>query len=118
MKKPPLTLEQAGVLAYQYQSLVGRPLCDTKDWLIDCVAIAPADPLNQWLFAHLYMDTGCIVQAGHFYHHNTFDVLLISVYDRSREGVAFKDLRSYLEAAGEAYSLADDAAARYADAQF
>lgn len=105
MKKQPLTLEQAGVLAQEYQALVGRPLCATEDWLIDCVAIAPADPLNQWLFANIYMDTGCQIQAGQFYRHAAFDVLLISVYNRSLEMVAFKSLRSYLEEAGETVSI-------------
>ena len=111
MKKQPLTLEQAGLLASEYQALVGLPLCSTQDWRIDCVAIAPADPLNQWLFANIFMDTGCQIQAGQFYRHNAFDVLLISVYDRSHEMVAFKSLRSYLDEAGEIYLIPHNAMA-------
>src|SRR3954469_813137 len=96
MEKTSFTLLQAEAICRQYQHLVNKRLYDDKDWLIDCVAVAPADSLNQWLFAHSYMDFGCPIAARSFYKHNAYDVIVISIHNRKQEMLAFKDIRTYL----------------------
>lgn len=99
------TLAQAEAICRRYQHLVNKPLNADKGWLIDCIAVAPADNLNQWLFAHSYMDLGDPVAARLFYKHNTYDVIAISVYDRKNELLAFKDIRGVLESKGEQFEI-------------
>lgn len=100
MNQAAYSLQEAQALCERYQYLVGKKMFPDKDWTIDCVAVAPADRLNQWLFAHFYLEAACPKAALNFYQHPGFDVIVLSVHDRKLEAVAFKDIRTYLEEQG------------------
>lgn len=100
-KDPPFSKAYAELLATEYQDLLNARFDAEHDWKIDCVAAAPADVLNQWFFANLYMDNGTVIGAAQFYNHTAYDVLLISIQNRAEHRVAFKTLRAYLKERGE-----------------
>src|SRR4051812_3870272 len=97
MSQASYTLQEAQAICEQYQYLQGKLMFPDKDWTIDCVAIAPADRLNQWLFAHFYLDFGCPVAALRFYKYDRYDIIVLSIRDRNNMEVVFKDIRSFLE---------------------
>ena len=91
------TREQAEMICYQYQSLVGMP-CNNdirNTGTIECVTVAPFDNLNKWFFIYLYEESGEPEASLSFYESAQYDVILIS---RINGEITFKDLRSYLAA--------------------
>jgi|GEM_PF-2409103 len=96
MENNNLTYNEAKSLAATYQHLKGSKLFPDKDWRISSVAVAPANSLEKWLFAHIYMDTQDEEQALRFYKKEGYDVILISVYDPVAELVTFQTLDEYL----------------------
>jgi len=100
MQSGPLTLEEAQSVCNAHQWLKGRKLFADKDWIIDEVAVAPADRLNQWLFVHLCLEGDTPKEALAFYRQPYYDVVLIAFYNRKEEGIAFKTIRSYLSDIG------------------
>jgi hypothetical protein len=91
-----LTLQEAQELCGTYQHLIGQRLFPDKDWTIDCVAVAPADRLSQWLFAHFYLECGCPRSAIRFYKTGGYSVIALSVRDRRPESIVFRELSACL----------------------
>lgn len=96
MKERYYSLTEAAAIARSYQHLVGQKLMANEEWPIHCVAVAPADRLSKWLFAHIYMDTRNEQEALRFYKKDVYDVILISVCNPLAERVTFLELDEYL----------------------
>lgn len=94
------TLLQAEAISEQYQYLVNKPIELNKHWLIDCIAVAPSDSLNQWIFAHFYLDTRCPIAAGTFYTGQDYSVIAISICNEQSGELIFKDISIYLREQG------------------
>jgi len=89
------TREQAEMICCHYQSFVGKPYRnDTRTgWDIECIAVAPFDNLNKWLFVYFYEEKDDVESALSFYGSEQYDVILIS---RVNGEITFTDIRSYL----------------------
>ena len=96
MRYDPLTFDQAADLCIEYQHLKGKALLKdaTGEHSIDCIAIAPFDDLNKYIFAQFYKEYGCPLQALTYYQYVEYDVLLIA--HRYEQKMIYKDLRTYL----------------------
>ena len=91
------TRDEAEMICYQYQSLVGKPYSSDRYSVaaIECVAVVPFDNLNKWFFIYLYEDNGDPETALSFYESEQYDVILIS---RIRGEITFVDIRTYMAA--------------------
>jgi len=89
--------DQAEMISYQYQSLVGKPYSYDKynAGVIECVAVVPFDNLNKWFFIYLYEENDDPETALSFYESEQFDVILIS---RINGEITFIDIRTYMAA--------------------
>lgn len=63
----------------QNLNLVGKPLVmgEEQHGIIECVAIAPADDINKWIFLQRYTESRDAEASLDFYHVPYFDVVVI-----------------------------------------
>ena len=97
MRGPSLTLAEARDICSSHQYLIGRTLTTepTDFSIIECVAIAPYDEVNQWIFAHYYMEGLHPQDAAEFLHYPFYDVIVLARY-KSDNSILYTDLNSYL----------------------
>lgn len=80
----------------QNLNLVGKPLVmgEEQQGIIECVAIAPADDINKWIFLQRYAESHDADASLDFYHVPYFDVVVI-VRDANGK-LRYYDLQSAL----------------------
>lgn len=97
MKREPFTLLQAKNIADRYQYLVGQPYGeDGNSPLISCVAVAPFDELNKWIYINFYADERDPQKALKYYYYPYYDVLVIAPSSEC-PGYSYKNIRDYLQ---------------------
>lgn len=94
-----LTLDEARTVCSDYQYLVGHALTTepTDFSIIECVAVAPHDEVNKWIFAHHYFEGEQPGDALNFYACPFYDVILLARYKSDCSKVLYMDLHSYLK---------------------
>lgn len=93
-----LSRQQAEHFCKDYQFLVGQPLENTNEMnaTIDCIAVAPADEFNRYVFYKDYRSCFDPEQALNQYLGNLFGVVIIARPEGDSEQLIFKDLSGYL----------------------
>lgn len=97
MKTQQLSLVEARLLCRQYQHLSGRILLNepTDLYKIECVAVAPYDDINKWIFAHNYVNGDNLENAMAFYKGPYYDVLLLARNAGDDSVIVYKSLHNY-----------------------
>ena len=92
----PLTLRQAQNLARDYQDLVGQSFTQNDPCEhIECVAVAPYDEINKWIFVAYYTELKCPDQSIAYYTGHFYDVIVMA-WSVSEGRYIYKDLKVYL----------------------
>ena len=97
-----LDIWQAENTCANHQNLIGRkfnPAEENDTTIIDCVTIAPYDPVVKYRFLLDYKNTNDPETSLAFYDGPLFDVILIARIFTNKEIVVYKDLNSYLSEA-------------------
>jgi hypothetical protein len=93
----PLNKSEAASTALEYGWLQGQVYYEADQPLgtIQCVAVAPHDAINKWLFLHYYADCKDPLKALDFYNVPFYDVILVieSGFDG---GLTYRNLGDYL----------------------
>ena len=99
---------QDNIIASAYTRMEAQDICDAYQYLekqpykengitlgmVDCVAVAPFDNLNKWLFLHEYVDCKHPQKALAFYMPPYFDVLIILLM--ANGNLSFQDIDTYV----------------------
>jgi hypothetical protein len=99
MNRQPLNRKEAEELCESYRWLVGRRFnTDPEDTTtVECVAVAPYDDINKYIFIAQYKDCQDVAKALNLYEGEVFDVVVIAQVISERIKVLVTDLRTYLE---------------------
>ncbi len=99
MSKKPLSREEAENLSKEYQYLSGREFLDGENnsSTVECVTIAPFDPINKLILLHEYKDCRNCEKAMDFYAGYDFDVVVITLVQKERAYLEYADIASFLE---------------------
>jgi len=77
--KDALTLNEATYMCGQYQHMLGEKVATGKgEAIVVCVAVAPADDINKWIFLQRFIETADAAGALEFYKVPYYDVVLIA----------------------------------------
>ena len=94
----PLTYRQALAVCKEYQNLIGKSFDPTEHWNeVECVAVAPYDEINKWIFTRYYSDLKSPVKALEYYEGHFYDVVVIARSRVDRNWCVCKDIKTYLE---------------------
>ena len=107
MARQALSRSQAENLAQQYQYLVGEQFSTTTEdkHVIDCVAVAPFDDVNRYIFMLQYREGASMKDALGQYEGELFDVVVLTRFVSEKTEVIFRDLRSFLVERNIAYDI-------------
>jgi hypothetical protein len=102
----PFSRRQANLIVRDFEHLVGASIEGQPDFYhpIECIAIAPWDEINKWIFLQFYMDSRDAKEAITHYKNNFFDVILIARF-KDKDWVTYRDLRSYCLHNGMTFNL-------------
>jgi hypothetical protein len=96
MKQKGLTRGHAEEIAKSFQHLVGRPFGNAEQSAIECVTIAPFDPVYRYIFLTEYKDCSDVSQALAMYPEDRFEVILIARVISDKIEILQKDIRTYM----------------------
>ena len=96
MTKHPLTLTQATALCEKYHHLRGRRFDKATAAIIECLAIAPYDDINQHILMSQLKDVTDYNQALTDYEGCLFDVIIIAGCPEVDGQFLYKRLSNYL----------------------
>lgn len=93
----PLTKGDAANIAMEYSWLEGQVYYEADEPVgtVKCVAVAPHDAINKWIFLHYYADCKDPLKALSFYKVPFFDVILV-VESGFDSGLTYRNLGDYL----------------------
>ena len=97
MTKHPLTLTQATALYEKHDDLRGQQFDRTTEAIIECLAIAPYDDINQHILMSQLGDVGDYKKTLKDYEGSLFDVIVIAKSPQDAGQFLYKRLDDYLE---------------------
>jgi hypothetical protein len=96
MERKPLTRIEAEQLSLAYQYLQGQLFDHDDGSIIQCVTIAPFDPINKLIFLYEYRDSANPEEALEFYCGFDFDVIIVAKIEGKQPSLAYRELAAYL----------------------
>jgi hypothetical protein len=96
MKQKGMTRMHAEEIAKSFQHLVGRPFGNAEQSTIECITIAPFDPVYRYIFLTEYKDCNDVSQALAMYPDDKFEVILIARVISDKIEILHKDIRTYM----------------------
>lgn len=105
----PLTLKQSKAICEDFQFLKGQLFNNipTDEKVVDCIAIAPFDEINKWIFINYYAEYQDVEKALEYYCGPFYDVLVISKLQGDFGMHDYCDLRTYLQKHALAFNVND-----------
>ncbi|RYD57671.1 MAG: hypothetical protein EOP56_07805 [Sphingobacteriales bacterium] len=96
MRQRGMVRKHAEEIAGSFQHLVGGSYGNTQQSKIECVTIAPCDPVYKYIFLTEYKDCNDASQALALYPGNSFEVILIARIISDKIELLHKDIYTYL----------------------
>ncbi len=98
MPVKPLSREEAETRCKAYEHLAGKRFLQdgTYESIVECVTIAPYDPINKLILLYEYKDYRDCNQAMEFYAGYDYDVVVISKVKKDKDWYTYQNLEEFL----------------------